>query len=102
MLSLDVSDCKFRTVWNQKEIPVILRRGGKGQRLRARIPYASDNRKWLQNARRLSPEWIQEDRYWEFPKAWFNDFVTRALERYRKLYVMQPRIGSKRNARHRA
>ena len=90
MFSTDVSDRKQREVWNQQKIPVILRRGGNGQRLRARIPYAPDNKKWLQNARRLSPEWIDKYQCWELPKAWFNDFVIRALKRYRKLYIIQP------------
>ena len=90
MFSSDVRDKKLRKVWNQKEIPVILRRGGKGQRLRAKIPYAADNKKWLQNARRLSPEWVERLQCWELPKAWFNDFVVWALERYRKLYILQP------------
>lgn len=90
MFGSDVSDIKLRKVWNQKEIPVILRRGGKGQRLRARIPYAPDNESWLRNARRSSPEWIKEYRCWELPKAWFNDFVARALARYHRLYIVQP------------
>jgi hypothetical protein len=28
--------------------------------------------------------------YWEIPKAWFNNFVNSALERYGKVYVIQP------------
>jgi hypothetical protein len=95
MFSSDTKDRRLLEVWNQKDIPVILRRGGKGQRLRGRIPYSRDDKrwlqkKWLQNGRRLSPEWIERYRCWELPKAWFNDFVVRALERYRKLYVIQP------------
>jgi hypothetical protein len=86
----DVSEQRLLEVWNQKAIPVILRRGGKGERLRARIPHALDNKKWLQDAKRLSPEWIDKHQCWELPKAWFNDFVVRALARYRKLYIVQP------------
>ena len=56
MLSSEVSNEKLRKIWNQKAIPVILRRGGKGQRLRARLPYSDDNKKWLQNGRRISPQ----------------------------------------------
>ena len=77
-------------VWNQKQIPVILRRGGKGQRIRLRLPYSSDNRSWLKGCHRTSPAWIKEGKYWETPKAWFNDLVDRAMDRYKKVYVVQP------------
>lgn len=90
MFSPEATDEKLRKIWNQKDIPVILRRGGKGQRLRARVPYSEDNREWLQNARRSTPQWIDEHRYWELPKIWFNDFVDRSLARYGKVYIIQP------------
>jgi hypothetical protein len=34
--------------------------------------------------------WIDKHRYWELPKAWFNDFVDRSLSRYGKVYIIQP------------
>lgn len=77
-------------VWNQGRIPVVLRRAGKGKRLRVRLPYAEANRQWLQNDRRISPVWIPSGKYWELPKAWFNDFVERSLKRYGKVYIIQP------------
>lgn len=83
-------DARLRDIWNQRSIPVILRRGGKGQRLRLRLPYGDSNRLWIQDGRRNSPTWIANNSYWEVPKAWFNDLVERALERYGKLYVIQP------------
>lgn len=81
---------KLKHVWKQEEIPVILRRTGKGELLRVRIPYADANRQWLQNGRRISPSWNADQKYWELPKSWFNDFVERALRRFKKLYVIQP------------
>ena len=84
------SESKLKHVWNQRSVPVILRRGGKGQRLRLRLPYAENNRSWLQDGRRNAPKWIADGSYWETPKAWFNDLVNRALERYGRLYVIQP------------
>jgi hypothetical protein len=77
-------------IWNQKEIPVVLRRGKKGQRLRVRMPFARDNSTWLRSGRRTLPTWHNKHRCWEIPKAWFNDFVRRALERHGKLYIIQP------------
>ena len=85
---MDKQDPKF--VWNQKDIPVALRRTGKGERLRVRLPYAETNRQWLRNGRRASPEWIASGKYWELPKAWFNDFVDRALAKYGSVYIIQP------------
>jgi hypothetical protein len=78
-------------VWNQKQIPVALRRTGRGERLRVRLPYADDNRQWLQNERRIAALWSGGAKgYWELPKSWFNDFVDRALLRFGKIYIIQP------------
>ena len=78
-------------VWKQKQIPVVLRRTGRGQRIRVQLPFAHDNRHWLQNGRRTAPEWIGgTEAYWELPKSWFNDLVDRALVRYGKIYIIQP------------
>lgn len=90
MLNLNADNDELKRVWNQKLIPVVLRRGGIGQRLRIRIPFSPDNGKWLRNGRRQHPIFVAEDRYWEVPKAWFNDFVSRALVKYKKLYIIQP------------
>lgn len=87
---MPIDDSNLRQIWGQKRIPVILRRMGKGQRLRARLPYSDGNRQWLQNGRRISPTWIAREKYWELPKAWLNDFVDRSLKRYGKVYIIQP------------
>lgn len=79
-----------KAIWNQQQIPVILRRAGKGEKLRARLPVADDNQEWLQHGRRTKPIWINSGRYWELPKAWFNDFVERALQCYGQVYIFQP------------
>jgi len=80
----------MKDVWNQTRIPVVLRRTGKGERLRVRLPYAVSNRQWLQDSRRTSPEWIASGKHWELPKAWFNAFVDRSLAKYTKVYIIQP------------
>lgn len=80
----------LKRVWSQQATPVILRRTGKGQKLRVRLPYEELNRDWLRNGRRSNPDWVAKDKYWELPKAWFNDFVNRALAKYGKVYVIQP------------
>src|SRR5262245_34798165 len=80
----------LKRVWNQKHTPVVLRRIGKGERLRVRIPYSEANRQWLQNGRRTPPIWNLIEKCWELPKAWFNDFVNRCLEDYGRVYIIQP------------
>jgi len=77
-------------IWGQDEVPVILRRGKNGQGLRVRIPFSSDNRVWLQNGARISPQWNIQEKCWELPKAWFNALVDRCLEKFGKVYVIQP------------
>jgi hypothetical protein len=81
---------QLKKVWNQKLIPVVLRRTGKGERLRVRLPEGDANDNWLQNGRRIAPEWNDSERYWELPKAWFDDFVDRSLDRFGKVYIIQP------------
>lgn len=78
------------SIWNQRQIPVILRRTGRSEKLRVRLPFHENNRSWLQNGRRNKPEWIKSEKYWEVPKSWFNDLVDRCLERFGKVYVIQP------------
>ena len=89
---MEETDARLLDIWRQGLIPVILRRGGKGQSLRIRIPYGDGNRHWLQNGRRISPTWCSAGRppFWEAPKAWFNDLVERSLVKYKKLYIIQP------------
>lgn len=77
-------------IWAQEVIPVVLRRTGKSELLRLRLPYAPGNGEWLRNGRTRKPSWNSKEAYWEIPKAWFNDFVDRALKRFGKLYVIQP------------
>lgn len=81
---------RLREVWRQKKIPVVIRRAETGHKLRVRLPYADNNRQWLNTVGKSSVTWIDSKSYWELPKNWFNDFVNRALERFGKLYVIQP------------
>lgn len=81
---------RHKAIWNQQSIPVVLRRTGKGQRLRVRLPYADHNRDWLKNDRRLDPIWVKRGRYWEVPKSWLNDFIDRSLDRFGQVYIFQP------------
>ena len=81
---------RLKAAWNQKTIPVALRRDGKGERVRVRLPYADDNYAWLRNGRRIRPSWNSALGCWESPKAWFNDLVNRCLRRWGLIYVIQP------------
>lgn len=85
----------LKYVWNQQsQTPVILRRTGKGEQLRVKLPFAEDNWLWLRNNRTRIPGWTDGKRsqpgYWEIPKAWFNDLVDRALVRFGSVYIIQP------------
>ena len=87
---MEGTDARLLAIWKQGSIPVILRRGGKGQKLRVRLPYSVDNRKWLRNGKATFPEWLTDKQCWEAPKAWFNDLVECSLQRYKKVYIIQP------------
>lgn len=79
-----------KTVWNNGIIPVALRRGG-SQPIRLRLPFAATNREWLKNgARKKEPEWNKEKKFWELPASRFNELVEMLLERFGRLYIIQP------------
>lgn len=80
---------KLRSIWNQSDVPVIFR-ADVNQKLRVRTPYSKDNRTWLKIGHRVDPEWNKEKKYWALPKSWFDDLVTRFIEKYNKVYVIQP------------
>ena len=81
---------RIREVWQQNSVPVVLRRTGKGERLRVRLPPGNNKRLWLQKLGRTGPEWNSGKECWEIPKAWFNDFVNAALLTYNEVYIIQP------------
>lgn len=92
-----MDDRQLTRIWNQQEIPVIVRRTGKRQLLRVRLAYADTNCAWFQDGLLVPPTLISGKRYREIPKAWFNDFVERALRTFRQVYVIKP-IAGKRSA----
>jgi hypothetical protein len=79
---------RLRRVWNQRAIPVILRRP-QGP-LRMRLPYRASNRAWLRGPGRINPAWKLMGRYWELPRAWFDRLVDQCLFDFGRVYVVQP------------
>jgi hypothetical protein len=85
----EVAPDRLRKVVDQTEIPVLIRRG-KGNQLRVRLPYHVLNKSWLGASGRNHPVWDAKKKVWEVPQAWFNDLVNRCLQRYGRVYVIQP------------
>ena len=85
----DESHERLKRVWNQQLVPVLYRRGP-GNPLLARLPYAPENRSWLRGEGRIKPVWLKDEKYWELPQAWFNSLVKRCLQRFGKVYIIQP------------
>jgi hypothetical protein len=88
----------LKRIWRQDELPVVVRKGA-GYPLQVKLPHPRNDFEWTTSARRWLraphprgriPEWRQNYRGWEVPKAWFNDLVERLLARYGRLYVVQP------------
>jgi hypothetical protein len=78
-------------VWRQTEIPVIVRR--MDGTLLIKLPFATDNREWLRAGRRTKPEWPKWNRTyksWEVPLRWFNALIRQAVQRFKRVYVVQP------------
>jgi hypothetical protein len=89
---IETENVALKRVWNQKDIPVVLRRVEKGEQLRVRLPFSTQNRVWLSTLGKSRPNWEAELECWEIPKIWFNNFVNQSLKKYSKLYVIQPYV----------
>jgi len=76
-------------VWRQKRIPVVYRASGSGPLL-LRLPYAKDNYAWLRGYNQRKPKWDPQYKCWHTPRSWFNRLVDRCLNRFGKIYVIQP------------
>jgi hypothetical protein len=75
-------------VWRNGLIPVIYEADDHG-RIMVRAPYSGDTRQWLKGTGRII-EWLGRYRAWELPASRFDDVVQLSLERYGKVYIIQP------------
>ncbi|EOG7756539.1 hypothetical protein ACLIOH_003612, partial [Vibrio cholerae] len=89
-MEFEVDDQKLAALLNQRSIPVLYRTGEKGAPLYVKLPFETTNMAWLRNNATRKPKWNTEHKWWETPKAWFNDLVKRCLQKYGKVYVIQP------------
>lgn len=84
-------EARLSEIWKQNDRPVILRRDGYHEKLRARLPGGEAERNWINSLGKSYASWIISDpSYWELPKKRFNNFVNGGLERFGELYVIQP------------
>ncbi|RPI74829.1 MAG: hypothetical protein EHM45_17040 [Desulfobacteraceae bacterium] len=86
---MEKKDPKLKEIWNQKEFPVVFRKG-KGEPLLVRFSDSDEEKAWLKDEHRNKPKWLKNYKCWKIPKAWFEDVVKRALIRYKGVYVIQP------------
>src|SRR4051794_23904750 len=84
-----VDAVRLGAVLDQTRIPSIMRRG-KGHKLEVRLPYADDNRPWLQQRLKSAPVYDRAVRCWKLPANAFNKVVREILERFGAIYVIQP------------
>ena len=85
-----INESRLASVLNQKNIPILYRCDIKGSPLYVKLPYTSDNMFWLRNGAKREPKWNRHFEWWETPKSWFNDLVSRSLHQYDRIYVIQP------------
>lgn len=87
---METPELDAKTIWNNRDIPVLLRRGGSNA-IRLRMPYHPGNRTWLRNGeRKRMPDWVSNGRYWELPASRFNELVEMFLHRFGQVYILQP------------
>ena len=80
---------KIREIWRQKNIPVVCRKG-KGYPLYVKLPQREANFAWLSNGKQNKPIWRIQYQCWETPKSWFNEVVEKVLDKFNRVYVIQP------------
>jgi len=85
---MEFDDQKAIRIWAQTLTPVIVQQGSP-KPLLIRLPFADGNRAWLKEGHRNHPTWNPKSKRWQVPVTWFDDVVTRALNRYGRVYVIQ-------------
>jgi len=84
---------RIGVIWGQERVPVILRPRQEPP-LFVRLPFATNNRAWLQACGQRNPKRVQSPKsgktHWEVPVAWFTPLIRRCVERYGSVYVIQP------------
>ena len=80
---------KLKRLWKQSSVPVVYRPPGK-EGVMVRLPYAKGNRKWLKGGRARRVSWEWRYKCWLIARSGFNRCVDICLERYGKVYVIQP------------
>lgn len=85
----EVSGHRLDDVIAQKRVPVLIRRGP-GLPPRLQIPFDLGNRAWLRATGMNNPKWIAPDKQWEVPQSRFTELVNRCLEKFGKVWVVQP------------
>ena len=76
-------------IWSQDQIPAV-RRVGPGHDLRIKLPFRDDNRTWLSQLGRRRPRWNSDLKCWEIPQSWLKGAIDICLQRYGRVYVIQP------------
>lgn len=84
------SSDQLLAIWKQRNIPVVLRRTGKGDHLRLRTPGSITDARWLTGQKQRRLKWNHDNDCHEAPKNWFNHVVERCLEGWGAVYVVQP------------
>lgn len=91
---IELDEQRIKSIWNNDDTSIILRRGGKGEKLRIRVCGRKvrdyGDKEWLRNDRRIKPIWNHRLRCWETPKAWFDKLVRGFIETDGRVYVVQP------------
>lgn len=85
---MDNHDPKLRSIWKQKEVPVIYRQPSPSP-VFFKVSYSDNNYEWVRGEKRHKPRWNQQYKCWETPVAWFDYLIERTLKRYGQVYVIQ-------------
>lgn len=85
---MDITDEKFRQIWRQSNVPVIVRQE-QPMPVLVRLPDSEKNSNWIQGEKRNKPQWNAQLECWEIPRSWFNEMIQTSLKRYGDIQVVQ-------------
>jgi len=83
-----VDEALVYAIWTQDEIPVIYRPGTKP--LFVKLPNSKDNLEWFRRRKQRRPKWDELLKCWKTPNAWFENLAYRTLQRFDRLFIIQP------------
>lgn len=85
---MEITDEKFRQIWRQSNVPVIVRQE-QPMPVLIHLPDSDKSEWWIPEGKRTTLSWNAQLECWETPRSWFNEMIQLSLKRYGDVQVVQ-------------